>query len=144
MGIIQRRAQYLTAGNVLESGGDAADGEKIRLVDRLRDGNAGLGGAVGAQQKDRLVEIAAGLGERQSGEIGFVKRCLAHQPVDEIGKTGSHGLDALSRDWAEIGAKQPLCLFDGVFATAGCYIGHQSTSIFVERGMPSRRLPSTR
>ena len=142
--VIQRRPQNLAARNVLEGRRDAADGEEIRLGDRLGDRQARLRRAVGAQQQNRLVEIAARLGQRQRCQIGLIERGFAHDAVDQIGEAVAHRVDTLAGDRAEIVAKEPFCLFDGAFATTGCHIGHQSTSIFVERGMPTSRSASTR
>ena len=40
------------------------------------------GGAIGADQEDRLDQIAARLLDRQRGKVGIVKRPLGHHPVD--------------------------------------------------------------
>ena len=51
-------------------------------VERLGVAEARQRGAVGAQQEDRLDQVAARLLDGQRGELAVVERALAHDAVD--------------------------------------------------------------
>ena len=82
MGVVEGRAQHLAAGHVLEGGRDAPPHRHPAGVDRQAGGEARQGGAVGAQQEDRLDHVAARLLDRERRQLRIVERAFAHHPGD--------------------------------------------------------------
>ena len=142
VGIVERGPKDLAAGNILEGGRDAAVGEELILRHRFGNGKARLRGAPGPQQQHGLIEVAAGLGQRQRRQIFLIKRGLAHDPADQPGQGLADLRHALRANGAHSGPVEPLGLVNSPFPATGCDISHQSTSIRVERGRPITLLPS--
>lgn len=80
--VVVRRTQHLAAGQVLESGGDAAVQRHARGVERHAVAEPRQRRAVGAQQKDGLHHVARGLLDGERGQFGVVDRALGHHAVD--------------------------------------------------------------
>ncbi len=82
MGIVEGRSEDLAARDVLEGRRDAAFGHHAGGVDRLRIAEARQRRAVGAQQEDRLDEVATRLLDGKCGERAVVAGAFGHHPVD--------------------------------------------------------------
>ena len=82
MGIVERRPQHLPAGQILVGRGNAAAQRHCGGVDRLGEAEARQRGAIGADEKDRLDQVAARLLDRQRRYAAIVKGTLAHHPID--------------------------------------------------------------
>ena len=82
MGIVEGRSEDLPAGQVLENRGDASPDIHVGSVERLGRAEARTGGAKGAQQEDRLDQVAARLLDREGSKRTVIERSLAHHAVD--------------------------------------------------------------
>ncbi len=82
LGVVKGRTQHLAARQVFESGRDTPLQHHARGVQRARAAQAGQGGAVSAQQKNRLHQVAGGLLDCQCGQFRVVDRAFGHDPVD--------------------------------------------------------------
>ena len=125
MGIVEGRAENLAAGNVLEGRGHPPLHPHRAGLDRLAGAEARQRGAEGADQEDRLDQIAARLLDRERRELAVIERALAHDAV--------HGEAELLRDLVErdfgnilIAApricEQAMGVLDGAFAAFDCDI----------------------
>ena len=92
------------------------------------------GGAIGADQEDRLDQITARLFDRERRQVGIKKRALGHHPVHGQGQLLA---DLRDRQYGDRGIAPPLlgqpgmCIVDGAFAT---FHGHIHQVTFVLRG----------
>jgi hypothetical protein len=68
MGVVVGRAQHLAARHVLEGRRDAPLGHHGRRVEGQRIAEARQGRAIGAQQEDRLDQVAARLLDGERGQ----------------------------------------------------------------------------
>jgi hypothetical protein len=82
MRVVERRAEHLSAGQILEGRGDAAAQGHRRRVERFSEAEARQRGAIGADQEDRLDHVAARLLDRERGDAPVVERALAHHAID--------------------------------------------------------------
>src|SRR5262249_61888179 len=80
--IIERRPEHLSAGQILENGGDAPSNVHARGVERRGRAQARAGGAKRAQEKDRFDQVSARLLDGERRELAVVKRSLGHHAVD--------------------------------------------------------------
>ena len=100
--------------------------------------------AIGADQKDRLDQIAARLLDCQRGEVGIVKRAFGHHPVyRQFHLLADLGHRKFRYGWvAAPFLGQPFMgVVDGAFATLDGNI-HQAASTLVERGRAANRSPA--
>ncbi len=97
MRVVESRAQNLAARQILEGGGDAPLDPHRGGIDGLADAEARQGRATGAQQKNRLDQVAARLLDRERGEIAIVKPAFGHDAIDRKGKLLSDLLDRQGR-----------------------------------------------
>ncbi len=82
MRVIVGRPEDLAARDVLEGRGDAPFGDHPGRVERLGVAEAGQGRAIGAQQEDRLDQVAARLLDRQCRKRAVVAGAFGHHAVD--------------------------------------------------------------
>ncbi|MNI16989.1 hypothetical protein D3C73_703450 [compost metagenome] len=120
MGVIECRAEQLSARQILVGGGNAAFDLHVGSVERHRIAEPGQGGAIGAQQEDRLDQVAARLAHGKRCKRTVIKRGLRHHPID--GKAELFG-NLVDRDGGErtiatasVGEK-PVSVADGSLAT---------------------------
>ena len=86
MGVVERRAENLAAGQVLEGRGNAAFDMSMPLVSTgTAVAEARQGGAKGAQQKYGLDHVAACLLDRERREVRIVQRSFRHDTGDREG-----------------------------------------------------------
>ena len=132
MGVVIGRAQHLAAGQILENRGHPALDPHRRGFHRLGVGEAGQGGAIGAQQERGLDQVALRLLDRQRGEFTVVQRPLGHHPVDRAtellldlgdGERRHGGIAPAFLGEPGMGVvDRPLAAFD-------CDIGHAQASL---------------
>ena len=82
MGVVVGRAKHLAARHILEGGRDAALRHHVGGVERFRRAEARQGRAIGAQQEDRLDEVAARLLDGKRCEAAVVAGALGHHAID--------------------------------------------------------------
>src|SRR5262245_61380802 len=82
VGIVERRPEYLSAGQILENGGDAPSHVHARGIERRGRAQARARGAKRAQEKDRFDQVSARLLDGERRELPVVKRALGHHAVD--------------------------------------------------------------
>ena len=121
MGVVERGAEALTAGDVLVGGRDAPGRRQRGRVDRLGRAESRQGRAVGADEGDRLDGVALALQDRLGGELRIVERSLGHDARDEeaqgVGELFGHdrrrarGMRA-PRDEFVCGRDRPLAALD--------------------------------
>ncbi len=80
--VVESGAEDLAAGNVLEGRGDAAADLHVAGIDRLGGAEARQRGAEGANQEDRLDQVAARLLDRERGELAIIERAFRHHAID--------------------------------------------------------------
>ena len=125
VGVVEGRAQHLAARHILEGGGDAPLGHHAAGVDRQGVAEARQGGAVGAQQEDRLDQVAARLLDGERGQLAVVARALGHHAID-----GERELlvDLLERELRHVAVAAPPVgqqlerVVDGRLAALDCHI----------------------
>ena len=81
MGIVVSRAEQLAARQILVDRRDAALDAHPGGVPRHAVGQPWQRGAVGAQQEDRLHQVAAGLFDRQRRQLAVVNAAFGHHPI---------------------------------------------------------------
>ena len=82
MGVVEGRPEDLAAGNVLEGRGHPPLHPHRAGLDRLAGAEARQRGAEGADQEDRLDQIAARLLDGERRELAVIERAFAHDAVD--------------------------------------------------------------
>ncbi|MCY1536499.1 hypothetical protein D9M68_719590 [compost metagenome] len=92
--VVEGRAKQLAAGQVLEGRRDTPAQLHPRGLQRQRGAEARQRGAVGAQQEDRLHQVAGRLLDRQGSQLLVVQRAFAHHPGHGQGHLLAHLLDA--------------------------------------------------
>lgn len=143
VGVVVGRPQHLPAGQVLVNRRDAPLQPHVFAGQWLADRQARQGGAIGAQQENRLHQIAAGLFDGQRRQLAIVDAAFGHHPI--------HRQPQLLFDLFRADRRQRLVaapqLFlqlmgglNGFFAPFYRYV-HQHTSTRVVRGIASRRSP---
>ena len=136
MRVVVGRSQHLPARHVLEGGRDAALRHHAAGIERLRIAEARQGRAVGAQQEDRLDQIAARLLDGERGQRAVVAGALGHDAVD--GETELL-VDLVEREFGNIPIAAPLVgdqierMGDGRFATLDRDV-HDQASTAMPRG----------
>ena len=151
MGVVVGGAEDLAAGHVLEDGGDAALDLHGAGVDGAALGEAGEGGAIGAEEEGGLDEVALGLEDGAGGEFGVVAGAFAHDAVDGAAELG---LDLAGVEEGEggvaaaLGGEPGVGGVDGALAAFHCDVGHYAGSTFRVRGRaatwsPAQRMRST-
>ncbi len=71
--VVECRPQHLPAGRILERGRYAPVAGHLVGIDRARTAKSRQCRAVGADQKNRLDQIATRLLDRQRGKVGIIK-----------------------------------------------------------------------
>ena len=122
MGVVEGRAQHLAAGQILEGRRDAAAQRHRGGVERLGEAEARQRGAIGADQEDRLDQIAARLFDRERGDA-----------------RGRRASPRSSRDRPPSASCSSICagLISGVAAVAAPPVGEQRMRVADRR---ARRL----
>src|SRR5262249_3280466 len=82
VGIVERGPEHLSAGQILENGGDAPSNVHARGLERRGRAQARAGGAKRAQEKDRFDQVSARLLDGERRELPVVERALGHHAVD--------------------------------------------------------------
>jgi hypothetical protein len=82
VGVVVGRPQHLAARHVLEGRGDAPLGHHVGRVDGQRIAEARQGRAIGAQQEDRLDQVAARLLDGECGQGAVVAGAFGHHAID--------------------------------------------------------------
>src|SRR6516162_25689 len=82
VGIIERRPEHLSAGQILENGGDAPSNVHARGIERRGRAQARARGAKRAQEKDRFDQVSARLLDGERRQLAVVQRALGHHAVD--------------------------------------------------------------
>ncbi len=95
VGVVVGRAEQLAAGHVLEDGRDPPAHLHGAGIHGLAMGEAGQGGAVGAEQEGGFDQVALGLQDGPGCELAVVAGALAHYAVD---RTAELRLDLIGRD----------------------------------------------
>ena len=146
MGVVVGWTQQLPAGNILVDRGDSALKTHFCAVNRFADSYLCQRSAVGAEQKDGLDVIAAGLFERQCSQFAVSDATFGHHPIN--GQV--HLLFDLRHAQFSNGLIAPASVFlQGVgvgYRLFAPFDGdvHQHTSTWVVRGIASRRSPQVR
>src|SRR6516165_5866094 len=83
---IESRAEDLSAGQILEGGGDAATDLHRGCIDRNTGAETWQGRAIGTQQEDCLDQVATRLLDGKCGKIWIVDGALTHHAVDGEGE----------------------------------------------------------
>ncbi len=130
VGVIEGRAEHLSARQVLEGRRDAAFDVHRGGIDRLRGAETGERGAVGADEEDRLDHVAARLLDGERGKLAVIERALAHHPVDCERELLGNLLEAELRHGGIAAARcgeQCVRILDGAFSALDCDV-HQAAS----------------
>ena len=146
VGVIEGWPKYLTPGQVFERGRDAARDRHLRGLQGGRGPKARQGRAVGADQKDRLDQIAARLFDRQGGQIGVIQRPLGHHAVHSQSQLLA---DLRHRQFGHRCIATPLFgqpRMGGINRFFAPFDGniHQTASTIVLRGRPATWAPLVR
>ena len=147
VGVVGGGAQQLAAGHVLEDRGDPALHEHGAGVDGAAMGEAGQGGAVGAQQERGLDQVALGLQDGECGELAVEAGALGHDAVDGAAELGVElgGVDQRQRRIAAAGGGAPgMGGVDGALAALDRDVRHQPAPMRSVRGRAARRSPAHR
>ena len=142
MGVVVGRPQHLPAGQVLVNRRDAPLQPHVFAGQRLADRQARQGGAIGAQQEDRLHQIAAGLFDGQRRQLAIVDAAFGHHPIHRQPQLLFDLFRADRRQRVVAAPQLFLQLMGGLngFSPLYRYV-HQHTSTRVVRGIASRRSP---
>src|SRR5262245_28250204 len=81
MRVVERGAEDLSAGKVLERSRDPPPHRHTRRVEGPRGAEAGQRRAIRAQQEDGLYEIAASLLDGERRQLAVVERALGHHAI---------------------------------------------------------------
>ncbi len=148
MGVIEGRAEHLTARDILESRGNPPPHLHFAGFDRLGRPEPRQRGAKGAQQENRFDHVAAGLLDGQRREFAIVQRALRHHPIDTKAELLRDLRQRDLRDFAiaaTLMRQQPMSVLDGAFASLDRNIHPQPsfTASRVVRGMATTAASDT-
>ena len=138
VGIVERGPEQLSAWKILEGRRYAPFDNHLCRIDGFGKPESGQGRAKGANEKDRLDEIASGLLDGERGEFAVVKRPFRHHPINGYRQLFRDLVDPQRRHrpvaTAAVG-KQFVGVADRLFSTFDCDIhGQKPKSMLVERG----------
>ncbi len=146
VGVVEGRPEHLSAGQVLERGGDAPAHVHGGRIQGPAGPEARQGGAVGPQEKDGLHQVAAGLFHGQGRQFGVVERALAHDPVHGQGELLADLVQAQFGNGpvaAPLLGQEPVGVLNGPLPSLDGYI-HDLSSTEVVRGMAQTDVPLTK
>ena len=86
---------------------------------------AGQGGAIGANEEDRLDQITARLFDGERGEVGIIERAFGHDTIDgeaELFADLRHAEVGHARIAAPLFGEPGMGVVDGAFAAFDCNI----------------------
>ncbi len=147
MRIVESGAEELASGKVLVGRRNAPVDAHLGRVERFGIAEARQGRAIGAQEEDRLYEVAPRLLDRQRGKVAVVERALGHDAVDGQSEL-LHDLRECQRRNRAVAApalvEKLVRVGDGGFAALDCYIHLSSQAVWLfgwsEAARPVRRL----
>src|SRR6516225_8265759 len=147
VGIVERRPEHLSAGQILENGGDAPSHIHVRGIERRRRAEARAGGTKRAQKKDRFDQVSARLFDGERRELPVVERALGHHPVDRKRELLRDLIERNLRNAAIAASsvgEQRMGVLDRALATFDRHIHPQPRVAATERGSAATASGETR
>ena len=132
MGVIERLAKHLTAGQILKRRGNAAAHVHRAGVDGFRCREPRQRGAESTQQKKRFDQIAPRLLDGQCRQVAIVERAFGHHAINRQGHLRfdlGDGEFRHTRVAATFFGEQRVGILDGFFAPFNGYV-HRSALHF--------------